>query len=199
MLWLIHPTAALNVQQLQLKVVPNKRESYNWLETLTKKITEVFQETILPFLSKKIEDLDQLNQTRTHHEEGVADPQAAPARRTLWDCDVLAVDGNGHWRSLAHRAAADVRFDVSLLYGHHGQRSCRWQPIGLVISAGIVTEVSRIAVQEGHGAEPAETGAGQTWKQPTNSALTKCKTWDVPHILDQTFERILYCNIFNYY
>lgn len=36
-----------------------------------------------------------LNWTRTHHEKGVANPQAAPAHRTLWDGDVLAVDCNG--------------------------------------------------------------------------------------------------------
>lgn len=29
------------------------------------------------------------------HEEGVTDPEAAPAQRALWDGDVLAVHGNG--------------------------------------------------------------------------------------------------------
>ena len=40
--------------------------------------------------------------TRTHHEEGVADPQAAPARRTLWDGDILAVDCDGDRWSFAY-------------------------------------------------------------------------------------------------
>lgn len=33
---------------------------------------------------------------RTHHEERVPDPEAAPARGTLWDGDVLAVHRNGN-------------------------------------------------------------------------------------------------------
>lgn len=98
----------------------------------------------------------------THHEEGVADPQAAPSRGTLWDRDVLAVDRNGNRWGLTHRAAADVRLDVTLLNGHHGKRSRGGQPVGLVVSAGVVTEVAGVAVQEGHGAEAREAGAGQT-------------------------------------
>lgn len=114
--------------------------------------------------------------TRTHHKIGVADPQAAPARRTLWDGDVLAVDCDGDWWSFAYRAAADVLFDVSLFYGHHGKRSRRWQPVGLIISAGVVTDVPRIAVQEGHGVEPWEAGASQTWEgQTTKLYLKKAK------------------------
>lgn len=100
--------------------------------------------------------------TATHHEEGVADPQATPACRTLRDCDVLAVDCNGNRRSFAHRAAADVRFDVILFHGHHGKRSRSGQPVGFVVSAGVVAKVARVAVQEGHGTEPRETGASQT-------------------------------------
>lgn len=33
---------------------------------------------------------------KTHHEERVADPQAAPAHGALWDGDVLAVHRNGN-------------------------------------------------------------------------------------------------------
>lgn len=100
--------------------------------------------------------------TATNHEEGVADPQATPACGTLRDRDVLAVDGNGDRRSFAHGAAADVRFDVTLLHGHHGKRSRGGQPVGFVVSAGVVAKVARVAVQEGHGTEPWETGASQT-------------------------------------
>lgn len=99
----------------------------------------------------------------THHEEGVADPQAAPACRTLWDCYVLAVDCNCNWRSFAHRASADIRFDVTFFHGHHRKRSRGRQPVGFVVSAGVVAKVARVAIQEGHGTEPWETGASQTW------------------------------------
>lgn len=109
----------------------------------------------------------------THHEEGVADPQASPARGTLWDRDVLAVNRNGNRRSLTHRAAADVRLDVTLLDGHHGKRRRGGQPVGLVVSAGVVTKVAGVAVQEGHGAEAREAGAGQTCNMSIIDFFTK--------------------------
>lgn len=34
--------------------------------------------------------------TGTHHEEGVANPQAPPPQGTLWDGDVLTVNRNGN-------------------------------------------------------------------------------------------------------
>lgn len=97
-----------------------------------------------------------------HHEEGVANPEAAPAHGALGDGDVLAVDGDGHRGRLAHGAAADVRPDVALLHGHHGKGRGRRQPIGLVVPAGVVAHVPGVAVQEGHGAESGQTGTGQT-------------------------------------
>lgn len=101
----------------------------------------------------------------SHHDEGVADPQAAPSGRTLRDGGVLAVNRDGDRRGFANRAAADVGFDVSLLHRHHGERSGSGQPEGLVVSAGVVADVSGVAVQEGHGVEAGEAGAGQTWKR----------------------------------
>lgn len=73
----------------------------------------------------------------------------------------MAVDGNGHGRSLAHRAAADVGLDFLFSHGHHGQRGRGGQPVGLVIAAGIVADVPGIAVQERHGAEACQAGACQ--------------------------------------
>lgn len=105
----------------------------------------------------------------THHEEGVANPQAAPASRALWDGDILAVHGDGDRRSFAHRAAADVGFDLALFHGHHGKWCGGGQPKGLVIAAGVVADISGVAVQEGHGVETREAGARQTWDQQINS------------------------------
>lgn len=75
--------------------------------------------------------------------------------------DILAVDSNGHGRSLTHRTAADVGFDFLLSYGHHGQWGRGGEPVGLVVAAGVVADVTRIAVQEGHGAEACQAGARQ--------------------------------------
>lgn len=113
----------------------------------------------------------------THHEERVANPQTAPAHRALWDGDVLTVDCDGNWRGFTHGAAAYVWFDVSFFYRHHGKRSGGWQPVGLVISAGIVTNVSRVAVQEGHGAEPWEAGASQTYREHITQKGFMCSIW----------------------
>lgn len=35
------------------------------------------------------------NGSRSYHEEGVTNPEAAPAQRALWNGDVLAVHSNG--------------------------------------------------------------------------------------------------------
>lgn len=97
----------------------------------------------------------------TYHEEGISDPQAPPSRRAVGDGDVLAVDGNGNGRGLAHGAAADVGPDVLLGHRHHGQRGGGGEPVGLVVPAGVVADVARVAVQEGHRAEPGQAGARQ--------------------------------------
>jgi len=118
--------------------------------------------------NKNFRNIDMLGTvTSAHHEEGVTDPHAAPARGTLRDGDVLAVDGDGDGRSFAYGAAADVRFDLLLLHGHHGKRSGGRQPVGLIVPAGVVTDVSGVAVQEGHAVEAREAGAGQTCQGPT--------------------------------
>lgn len=74
----------------------------------------------------------------------------------------MAVYRYGDGWGLAHGAAADVGLDVLLGHRHHGQRGGGGQPVGLVISAGIVAHITGVAVQEGHGAEPSQAGARQT-------------------------------------
>lgn len=98
----------------------------------------------------------------TYHEERISDPQTAPPSGAVGYSDVLAVHGNGHGRSLAHGAAANVGLDFLLGHGHHGQRGRGGEPVGLVIAAGIVADVPRIAVQERHCAEARQAGACQT-------------------------------------
>lgn len=97
----------------------------------------------------------------TYHEEGIADPQAPPSSRAVGDGDILTVDCYGDSWGLAHGAAADVGLDFVLGHRHHRQRGSGGEPVGLVIPAGIVADVPRVAVQEGHGAEPSQAGARQ--------------------------------------
>lgn len=97
----------------------------------------------------------------TYHEEGISDPQAPPPSWAVWNGDILTVDGDGDGWGLTHRAAADVGLDLILGHRHHGQRSRGRQPVGLVVPAGIVADITRVAVQEGHGAEPRQAGARQ--------------------------------------
>lgn len=73
----------------------------------------------------------------------------------------MAVDRYGDGRGLAHRAAADVGLDLVLGHGHHGQRGGSGKPVGLVVPAGVVADIPRVAVQEGHGAEASQAGARQ--------------------------------------
>lgn len=73
----------------------------------------------------------------------------------------MAVDSYGYGWSLAHGAAADVGLDFLLGHRHHGQRGRGGEPVGLVIAAGVVADVPRIAVQERHGAESSQAGACQ--------------------------------------
>lgn len=57
-----------------------------------------------------------------HHEEGVPDPEAPPGPRTRGDGLVLAVHRHSLGGGLAHGTAADVRADLVLREGRHGQR-----------------------------------------------------------------------------
>lgn len=75
------------------------------------------------------------------------------------------MDCYGDSWGLAHRAAADVGLDFVLSHRHHGQWGGGGEPVGLVIPAGVVADVTRVAVQEGHGAEPSQAGACQACRR----------------------------------
>ena len=100
-----------------------------------------------------------------HHEEGVPNPQTAPAQGALWDGDVLAVHSNGLRGCLTHRAAADVLGDLCLADGHHRDGGGGGEPVGLIIPSGIVAHFVDVAVDEWHGAEAGQAGASKPWKE----------------------------------
>lgn len=100
-----------------------------------------------------------------YHEEGVPNPEAAPAQGALRDGDVLAVHSNGLRGCLTHRAAADVLGNLGLADGHHGDRGSSGEPVGFIIAPGIVAHLVDVAVDEGHGAEARQTGASKAWKE----------------------------------
>lgn len=100
-----------------------------------------------------------------HHEEGVPNPQTAPAQGALWDGDVLAVHSNGLRGRLTHRAAADVLGDLCLADRHHRDRGSGGEPVGLVVPSGIVAHFIHITVDEWHGAEAGQAGASKPWKE----------------------------------
>lgn len=103
----------------------------------------------------------------TYHEEGISNPQAPPPSWAVGYRDILAVDSNGHSWGLTHRAAADVGLDFFLSHRHHGQWGSGGEPVGFVIAAGVVADVTRIAVQKRHSAEACQTGACQTCVRST--------------------------------
>lgn len=105
------------------------------------------------------------NGSRPYHEEGVADPEAAPAQRALWDGDVLAVHSNGLRGCLTHRAAADVLGNLGLPHRHHGNGGSRGEPVGFIIASGVVAHFIDVAVDEWHGAESGQAGASKPWEE----------------------------------
>lgn len=60
-------------------------------------------------------------------------------------------------RGFTHRAPADVLWDLDTVHGHHGDGSSGGQPVGLVVSAGVVAHFIDVAVNKGHGAEARQT------------------------------------------
>lgn len=70
---------------------------------------------------------------------------------------VLTVDGHCLGWGLTHSAAADVRADLFLQEWHHRKRSCTGQPVGPVISLGIVAHLVNVAVGKGQCAKHGKT------------------------------------------
>lgn len=108
-----------------------------------------------------------------HHEEGVPDPEAAPAQGALRDGDVLAVHGNGLRGRLTHGTAADVLGDLGLADGHHGNGGGGGEPVGFIVAPSVVAHFVDVAVDEGHGAEAGQAGASKAWKESRCAGAAK--------------------------
>ena len=50
--------------------------------------------------------------------------------------------------------ARDVLGDLCLRHGHHGDGGRGGQPVGLVVTTGVVAHVVEVTEDEGHSAEP---------------------------------------------
>ena len=50
-----------------------------------------------------------------------------------------------------------------VVHRHHGNGCCGWEPIRLVISTGIITNVVEIAEHKWHGVEASHTGTGHAY------------------------------------
>lgn len=57
----------------------------------------------------------------------------------------------------------DVLWDLQAAHWHHGDGSSGGEPVGFVISAGIVAHLIDVAVNKWHGAEARQAGASKTW------------------------------------
>lgn len=68
-------------------------------------------------------------------------------------------------RCFAHGATTDVLWDLIAVHWHHGDGSGGGQPVGLVVSAGIVAHFIDVAVNKRHSAEAGQTRASKTWKK----------------------------------
>lgn len=94
------------------------------------------------------------------HDEAVADPEAVPAGRAVWNIHRLAVNGDDVGGSLADDAPGDVGPDGRVRDGHHGDWRIGGEPEGLVVPARVVAHVVRVAEEERHRVEPLDTRAG---------------------------------------
>lgn len=81
--------------------------------------------------------------------------------------------GHSLGRSFADRAAADVLRDLLAVHRHHGDGRSGGEPVGFVVSAGVVAHFIDVAVNERHGAEARQTRASKTWKKNQRSGSVK--------------------------
>lgn len=112
----------------------------------------------------------------THHQEGVADPEAPPGPRTRGDGLVLAVHRHSLCGGLAHGTAADVRADLLLRERPRGQRRRAGQPVGPVVPPGVVAHLVDVAVGERQRAKHREAGARQTLGGKRCGSRLSCAT-----------------------
>ena len=64
--------------------------------------------------------------------------------------------------SVADDTSADVTRDLLFANGHHWHRGVGGQPIGFVVTAGVVTHVVGVTEEEWHGTESSHTRSGPT-------------------------------------
>ena len=100
--------------------------------------------------------------TNGYHSKTVANPQRAPTTGTIGYDQTLGVNGYYIRRRFAYDTSANVRPNMNFGNWHHRHGSVRTQPIGLVISAGVVTNIVGIAKHEGHCAKTFHTRTGKT-------------------------------------
>jgi len=73
------------------------------------------------------------------------------------------VDSHRLGWGLTHCTAADIRADLFLREWHHRKRSCTGQPVGPVISLGIVAHLVDVAVSKGQSAKHRKTRSCLPW------------------------------------
>ena len=66
---------------------------------------------------------------------------------------------------VTNHTATDVRNDLLLGDRHHGNGSAGGQPIGSVVTGGVVTNVVKVTEHKRHRAEPAQTATSDTWRE----------------------------------
>ena len=75
------------------------------------------------------------------------------------------MNSNDVGSGIAHHAARDVWHDIPLTHRHHGKGSVGGEPVGLVVTAGIVAHIVHVAEHEGHGAEARQARPCPAWER----------------------------------
>lgn len=96
------------------------------------------------------------------HCKAVANPESAPSSWAFGHFSRLAVNCDCVGRYVADDAAANVLRDLLTGYRHHGNGGRRRQPIGLIVSAGVVAYFVEITEHERHRIETLKTRTGPT-------------------------------------
>ena len=65
------------------------------------------------------------------------------------------------WR-LTNYTSTDVVLNSFFANSHHGNRGTGGQPVGFVVSAGIVAHAVEVTEQKWHGTEATQTGSSKT-------------------------------------
>ena len=68
-------------------------------------------------------------------------------------------------RCITHYTSTDEGRDFTSSNWHHGKVGIGGQPIGFVVSTGIVADVKGVTEEEWHGTKSLHTGTGPTWSE----------------------------------